>query len=76
MTMDEPGWSNSAPADNAPDDVHPDVDPPADVEPGFSNDKAVDSTGAKAVEQVGEGNPGDVNDEQAPAKADKPRKRG
>lgn len=39
----EPGFSNSDPAEDAPQDVAPDVQTPDDPEPGFSNGMAVQS---------------------------------
>jgi hypothetical protein len=47
------GFSNSEPAEDAPKDVHPDVDPPEELEPGFSNSKAVrgDSAPSEAPAQ-------------------------
>lgn len=40
--METAGWSNSEPVDSAPSDVHPEVAPPPDHEPGFSNGEKVD----------------------------------
>ena len=37
----EAGFSNSEPVEDAPQDFHPDVEPPEEPEPGFSNSKAV-----------------------------------
>lgn len=47
------GFSNSEPVEDAPKDVHPDVDPPEEPEPGFSNSKAVkgDSAPSEAPAQ-------------------------
>lgn len=39
----EPGFSNSKPADNAPEDVHPDVTADPSIEPGATNAKVIDS---------------------------------
>lgn len=49
----EAGWSNSAAAKDAPEDVHPDVTPLEEREPGYSNAKAVkgaESSDAAAAE--------------------------
>lgn len=35
--MDEAGWSNSPEAKDAPHDEYPDVAPPEEVQPGWSN---------------------------------------
>jgi hypothetical protein len=47
------GFSNSEPAEDAPKDVHPDVETPEEPEPGFSNSKAVkgDSAPSEAPAQ-------------------------
>lgn len=50
--MDGEGWSNSPAAKNAPEDVIPEVAPPADVEPGFSNAKAVRVDAEKAEDEA------------------------
>lgn len=42
--MDEAGWSNSPAVEGAPQDEYPEVAPPEDVKPGWSN-----RGGAKAV---------------------------
>lgn len=47
--MENAGWSNSPAADHAPDDVHPEVAPPEELIPGFSNGKAVADAESKVV---------------------------
>jgi hypothetical protein len=42
----EPGFSNSDPADHAPEDVYPEVAAPPEHAPGFSNGEEVDETPA------------------------------
>lgn len=61
--MDGEGWSNSPAAKNAPEDVIPEVAPPADVEPGFSNAKAVRGDASVKAEKAA--------DEAAPKKSAK-----
>lgn len=58
----QPGFSNSEPVEDAPQDVHPDVEPLEEPEPGFSNSKAVKAADAP----VEEAQPTD--EEPAPAK--------
>lgn len=47
------GWSNSDAVKDAPEDVTPDVEPPEEQKPGFSNSKAVkaDEPAAEPTEQ-------------------------
>lgn len=61
--MDGTGWSNSPHAEHAPDDNYPEVAPPEEVVPGFSNAKAV---GGEANDAAAD--PQQEPDNPAPAK--------
>lgn len=43
------GWSNSEPAEHAPEDVHPEVESPREPEPGFTNSAAVTAVEGETV---------------------------
>lgn len=47
--MEKDGWSNSPAVSHAPDDVYPEVQPPEEMKPGFSNGKAVRGAEKKVV---------------------------
>lgn len=46
---EEAGWSNSAPADQAPQAVYPDIEDAEELDPGFSNGKAVKNAAESKV---------------------------
>lgn len=70
-TQPEIGFSNSAPAAHAPDDVHPDVQVPDELGPGFTNDKAITGAESKVVTPAGTE---DKSVTKAPAKKTAARK--
>jgi hypothetical protein len=73
----ETGFSNSEPVDHAPDDVHPEVTASDEVEPGFSNGKAVSADDTAEAKVIAES---DVEDKavanKAPAKKTAAKKKG
>lgn len=70
----EAGFSNSEPVEDAPQDVHPDVDPPEEPAPGFSNAKAVTNDDA-APEDTAPDASGDDNATPATQPAKKTAKK-
>lgn len=50
-----PGFSNSEPVEDAPQDVHPEIPEPEAVEPGFSNAKAVEGDKPSPAETGSDG---------------------
>lgn len=73
----EPGFSNSEPVEDAPQDVTPDVQtPPDEVEPGFSNAKAVKSDEAPAAESADDSDSEDEKPAKPAAKKSAAKKKG
>lgn len=65
--LHKPGFSNSEPVEDAPQDIHPDVDPPEEPEPGFSNSKAVKAADVEAAPEAAD-EAQSTDSEPAPAK--------
>ncbi len=61
----EAGWSNSEPVEDVAESVYPDIDAPEELDPGFSNAKAVGGDAPEVEAKV-------VEDDKAEDKSVKP----